>query len=218
MAGQAKATGTRSGIAARLALCYRGRESPGFDSENCPTMLIRALTIVACAALLLAPPEAFSAEDPAAEASVATPEIAAFEQFIQSSGPVCQRQPAADCVEVGWHFADRDASGQLSLEELQAMRGRVLDWSAWRGQSLRKAERAAVTLGIWLVDSVGLDALFAGYNSDGDGGLSRQELLADVKLDQRPLIQVLRDPKAVNRKGVARRLGKLAPLMEKLMQ
>ncbi|MCE3247903.1 MAG: hypothetical protein K0R41_1728, partial [Geminicoccaceae bacterium] len=57
------------------------------------------------------------------------------------------------------------------------------------------------------VDSIGLERLHALYDADQDGLLSRSELLADVRLDERPLGEVLLDPAAVDHRAVARRLG-----------
>jgi hypothetical protein len=38
--------------------------------------------------------------------------------------------------------------------------------------------------------------------------------LTDVRLDSRPLGQVLTDPKAVDRQAVAKRLGALSPVVD----
>lgn len=148
----------------------------------------------------------------------ASPEVLAFEQFIRASAPLCERRPAADCVDAGWGFADTDRDGELSLAELTAVRDALAGWTGWRGDSLTKRERNSIVIGLWLVDSIGLDRLLASYNRDADDKLSRDELLADVTLDERPLGEVLLDAQAVDRQAVARRLGALSPMLQGLLK
>ncbi len=147
----------------------------------------------------------------------ASPQVLAFEQFIRASAPVCERRPAADCVDAGWGFADTDGDGRLSVAELTAVRDALAAWSGWRGDSLNKRERTSIAIGLWLVDSIGLDRLVASYSQDADDSLSRDELLADVTLDERPLGEVLLDAQAVDRQAVAQRLGALSPVLEGLL-
>ena len=154
----------------------------------------------------------------AQEAASPAPEILAFEQFIRNSGPLCQSSPSADCVERGWRFADRDGDGGIALAELESIRSALLRWTEWRGDSLRSGERLGIATGIWLVDQVGLANLFQSYNENGDSALSQDELLADVRLDKRPLGALLLDPAAVDRAAIARRLGKFAPMLEALLK
>lgn len=140
--------------------------------------------------------------------------VLAFEQFVRASSPVCLRQPAAHCVDAGWGFADTNRDSGLSLAELRTVRSALRDWMGWRDKTLERPQRAAIILGLWIVDAVGLETLMAGLDADGDGYLARSELLADVRLDQRPLGRVLLDAKAVDRAAVARRLGSLGPVFE----
>lgn len=147
----------------------------------------------------------------------ATPAVLAFEQFIRASAPVCERMPAAACIDAGWGFADANRDDRLSLAELTEVRDTLVAWTGWRGESLHRRERAAIAVGLLLIDSIGLETLVASYNSDADGALSRKELLADVTLDERPLGEVLLDDKAVDRAAVAQRLGSLSPMLEGLL-
>jgi hypothetical protein len=155
---------------------------------------------------------------PAAKPPVAaTPGAAALEKFVQSSGPTCQTQPAAKCVDLGWAFADRDKNGTLSLAEVETIRGDIVAWHAWKGETLRPRDRASFNMGLWAAERVGVNNLFASYDANGDGALSKAELLADVRLDQRPLGEVLADEKAVKRQQFAARLGPLQKMAEVLM-
>jgi hypothetical protein len=71
-------------------------------------------------------------------------------------------------------------------------------------------------MGLWLVDAVGLDYLHAAYDTDGDGLISRAELLVDVRLDERPIAAVLLDPEAVDHAAIGRRLGLPPSMLDRL--
>ena len=85
----------------------------------------------------------------------------------------------------------------------------------WRDDSLTTQERIAIALGLWIVDTVGFKGLIESYDADGDRLVSRSELLADVRLDERPLGRVLLDAEALDREAIKRRLGSLAPLISR---
>jgi len=153
-----------------------------------------------------------AAEDPP------SPAVADFERFIIGAVPVCQSQPAELCVDDGWAFTDTNADGGISTAEARTMRTTMGDWFFWRQESLSKQERSALALGLFILDAVGVENILAGFDSDSDGQLTRAELLADVKLDQRPLGEILADPDAVDRDAVARRLGAAAPFLDGLLR
>ena len=156
----------------------------------------------------------------AADAQAALPDAAvqAFEHFIRQTGPLCQSEASTLCVGQGWRFADSSGDGRVSLREMQAVRAALVEWAKWRGDSLRAGERLGIHGGVWLVDTVGLDKLFASFDADGDSALSLAELLADVSLDERPLGAVLLDPEAVDRQAISQRLGQFAPMLEGLLR
>jgi hypothetical protein len=144
------------------------------------------------------------------------PPIVAFDQFISASDPVCRSQGAPACVDLAWRFADADRNGGLSLDELEALRADLEVWAIWRQADLAPEERSGIALGLWLVDTVGLDYIHAAYDADGDGLISREELLADVHLDERPIGTVLLDPEAVDHAAIARRLGLPPSILDRL--
>lgn len=144
-------------------------------------------------------------------------EILTFERFITATGPVCDADSSTTCFELAFDFADATGDRFLDLDELQAVRDSLADWSLWRDEALTVQERNGIRLGLWLVDSVGLDRLFDSYDQDADGHLTEDELLADVTLDERTIAQVLLDPEAVDRRAVARRLGSLAPFLDQAL-
>lgn len=144
-------------------------------------------------------------------------EVLAFDQFIRETSPICSHESATLCFTRAFDFADADGDLTLTVDELRPVRDALEDWSAWRDGRLTVKERNGIRLGLWLVDAVGLDELHASYDSDGDGAVSRDELLADVLLDERPMGEVLLDPEAVDRAAVARRLGALSPFLDQAL-
>jgi hypothetical protein len=146
-----------------------------------------------------------------------SPQVVAFDRFMKQSSPVCQTQSSKRCIDAGWKLADRDSDGTLTLQELQSVRAQVGDWLAWK-EGIQPRDKANLAMGLWVVDSAGLPNLFASYDTNGDGRLTQAELLADVKLDERPLGKVLTDEKSVDRQRFSQRLGPLSKLAESLMQ
>ena len=144
---------------------------------------------------------------PAAAAATDAGSAQAFDRFMSESRPICLQEPAERCVALAWRFADEDGDEGLSLAELAAIRSAFAQWTDRHRDDLTRPERSGIALGFLIVDSLGLERLHALYDEDQDGLLSRGELLADVRLDQRPLGEVLLDPAAVDHRAVALRLG-----------
>jgi hypothetical protein len=181
--------------------------NPSFAATGCSSVALLAL--LAQVALAAGPPAAPSGEPPA--------DVLAFDRFVTISGPVCQHQPADDCVDLGFAFADADGDGRLSVAELEALHHQVQAWSEWRRPELSAFEARSIALGLWLVNMLGVRTLQSIYDEDRDDHLSRAELLADVNLDERPLGETLLDPAALDRQSIARRLGALAPLLDQAL-
>ena len=179
----------------------------------------RFLTVALIVSTLLLGARGAQAADSAPDPNTKPPTPAAqsFEQFLIASSPVCLNEPSAHCVDIGWRFADTDHDGTLSFAEIQVVRGALRDWLAWKWPELSAKDRTNITLGLMVVDIIGLDKLFTGLNTAGNGKLSRAELLADVTLDNRPLGPVLQDPDAVDRKALAQRLGRVAPIVQSML-
>ena len=136
-----------------------------------------------------------------------------FAAFLGQASPLCLRAAARRCVEAGWRFADRDRNGRVDAAELEAVRGELRDWLAWPGNGIAPHEKRAVLLGLMVVEAVGLARLVESYDADSDGALSRAELLSDVRLDERPLGEVLSDSQAVDWNALRNRLGAVAPAL-----
>jgi len=147
----------------------------------------------------------------AAEAR-ATPEPE-FEEFILGITPICNAMPAQHCIDRAWRFVDQNRDEHLSLDELAALQDSVRRWAAWRGESLPPRSRTGVLLGLTLVQSVGLERLIQSYDTNQDQRLSRSELLSDITLDERPLGEILRDPKGLDREALAIRFGAVGILL-----
>lgn len=154
----------------------------------------------------------------AAAAETPTPAAVTIQSFLNESVPICVAEPARDCIDAGWSHTDADFDDHLSLEELDMVRSAVTEWFSWRQGDLTRYERSILTVGIGMLNAVGLERLFASYDANGDGRMDRSELLADIiGLDDRPLGQILSDPEAVDRAAVAQRLGALSPLLGRML-
>lgn len=79
-------------------------------------------------------------------------------------------------------------------------------------------ERLSIGLALLLADGIGAERLHGMFDEDGNGAVTKSELLADVTLDRRPLGKVLADPKAVDRTALARRLGLPLPILNGLFR
>lgn len=143
-------------------------------------------------------------------------QVLVFDRFVASSAPVCQYQPAAACVEAAWRFADQDGDQGLSVAELQDVRDGLRAWAVWRADDLTATERSAFALGFLVVDGLGVERLHGLYDVDRDGLVDRDELLADLRLDERPLGETLLDGEALDRAALAARLGVPPALLDRL--
>lgn len=148
----------------------------------------------------------------------APPDSASLERFLAASAPFCLKAPAVQCVDQGFAFADRDRDRKLSLAEVQAIQGEVTDWAKGNGRRLPPADRDKLIVGLLLIQTVGPQQLFASYDGNRDGALTREELTADIRLDKRPLPEILSDPASIDWDSLAARAGDAAPLLRQLFQ
>jgi hypothetical protein len=143
----------------------------------------------------------------AAAQPAASPMASEVENFIAAAGPVCQARPASQCIDRFWDKAATNRAKGISLADLRLLRQKFGAWYDFRSAGLLAREKNSIGMGLWLADSLGLERLHAGFDGNGDGYVSKAELLSDVTLDSRPLGETLADPKAVDRSSVSRRFG-----------
>lgn len=140
-----------------------------------------------------------------------------LDRLITGVGPLCMKAPAAQCIDQGFAFADQDRNQRLSPAEARRVHDEVNAWTKVNAPKLPPQERERLLLGLAVVQTVGPDAIFASYDTNRDGGVTKDELLADVRLDQRPLPQVLSDPSAVDWQRLTDRAGMAGPLLKRLL-
>lgn len=138
------------------------------------------------------------------------------QEFIDGAREPCKTQPAQVCVDIGYWFAASDPSLGLSLDDMALLRQRLGSWFQAYQPGLAPQARTAFGMGFMLADGMTMQKLHAAFDSDRNGYVSQAELLADVRLDERPLGEVLSDPAAVDRNGLANRLGLPLALLEGL--
>lgn len=126
---------------------------------------------------------------------------------------LCHRAPAGSCVDWAWPHVDLDDDRRLSVSESELLLKKVRTWALRHRADLVPEMRNGVFLGLMVVQTLGVERLITSYDSDGDGALSRGELLQDLRTDGRPLPDLIRDPNGFDRASFAKRLGAAAPLV-----
>ncbi len=171
-------------------------------------LLCATLAIILVAAVVAAPVAPPPPGSPAA--------LESFDRFARRIGPFCVVGPSRACFERGFVYADADHDGTLSLDEAERMQGLVSDWALASEDRLAPQDRRGLVLGLLVLQIVGLDQLFASYDLDHDGKLTPAELSADVRLDDRPLPQLIQDSRAIDWPRLEARLGPAAALVSGL--
>lgn len=142
----------------------------------------------------------------------------ALEEFLSANVPFCMKAPASQCIDRGFAFADLDGSGRLSLTEAKTTQNELNVWTKANAKRLPPADREKLVMGLLVLQAVGPEQLFASYDKDGDGELTRPEVTADLRLDKRPLPEILADPSAIDWDALTARAGDAAPLLRRLFQ
>ena len=148
-----------------------------------------------------------------ASGAVAADRAVAFDQFVRTTAPACATIASAECYARLFRFADQDRDGYLDQAEVAALRDEARTWVLGHGPEMHPQDRQAAVLTLLALDYVGLDQLFASYDANGDGRLSPAELSADIRLDQRPIPVLARDPDAIDWQRLKTRLGPAADLL-----
>ncbi len=167
--------------------------------------------LMTCLLVLIATPSLARAAEPSVDAVL-------VQRFIDGASGPCKTAPAEVCVDAGWWFAASDPDRGLSVYDVTVLRQRLGAWFEHYQGDMRPQARASFGLGLMIADGITMPGLHAAFDSDGDGWVTRQELLADVTLDERPLGEVLSDPEAVDRASLAQRLRLPPVLIEGLFQ
>ena len=104
------------------------------------------------------------------------------------------------------------------MAEVQTIETQIDGWAKSNAQRLPPEERQKLIVGLLVVQTVGPDQLFASYDTDRDDTLSLAEVTADIRLDKRPLPEILGDPSAIDGNALAARAGSAAPLLKQLFE
>lgn len=151
---------------------------------------------------------------PAVAQTAAPNDVARIDRFVHDNAQLCAQSSSTACFDSSFRFADTNADGQLSLTEMQTLQADLFEWLRVNRDRLSPGDRRGVFGALAIVEMAGLPRLFASYDVDGDGMLSRAEVLADVRLDERPLALLVKDPGAVDWPSLRKRLGAAGPLLD----
>lgn len=136
-----------------------------------------------------------------------------FDEFARTNAVYCAEAPSRQCFDRGFAFADRDGNGTVDLAEARRFHDGFRSWGLAHRAAMPAADQQALLGGLLAVQAVGVDAIFASYDADGDGRLTRGEAAADLRLDDRPMPVLLDDPRGVDWARVRARLGPAAVLL-----
>ncbi|HTI86893.1 MAG TPA: hypothetical protein VL966_09840 [Alphaproteobacteria bacterium] len=176
------------------------------------------IALVFLPAVAAAQPAPSPSNEPPPPTAQQLAEARVLQTFIDESTIPCETQPAQTCVDLAWKFAVKNPREGLTVEDLQQLRNRLGSWYAVNRSILPPRAQMSLSLGMMLADGMGMDRLHAAFDTNHDGKVSQQELLADVKMDRRPLGQVLSDPNSVDRPKVAQKIGLPPAITESLFR
>ena len=136
-----------------------------------------------------------------------------FDDFARRNEAYCAEAPSRQCFDRGFVFADADRDGAVTIAEAHRFHDGFRSWGLARRAEMPPADQEALLATLLAVQVVGIDAIFASYDADGDGRLTRAEAAADLRLDDRPMPVLLEDPEAVDWARLRARLGPAALLL-----
>ena len=140
----------------------------------------------------------------------------AFDRAVRGLGHECVSAPSTACARGAFALADTNRDGRADLAELSTLNDRLRVWTRANGESVPPADLKALNLGFVLVDSIGLQSWIALYDTDGDGALTFAEATADLRLDQRPVPELVRTRELVDWPGLRRRFGAMSYIFDYL--
>ena len=120
------------------------------------------------------------------------------------------------CAASTFQLADTNGDGRADLAELSTLNDRLRVWTRANAESVPPADLEALNLGFVLIDSIGLQNWIALYDTDGDGALTLAEATADLRLDRRPVPELVRSRELVDWPRLRQRFGAMSYIFDYL--
>lgn len=139
-----------------------------------------------------------------------------FDRAVRGLGRECVNAASTACARSAFDLADANGDGRADLAELSTLNDRLRVWTRANGESVPPADLKALNLGFVLVDSIGLQNWIALYDTDGDGALTFAEATADLRLDQRPVPELVRTRELVDWQSLRQRFGAMSYIFDYL--
>lgn len=141
-----------------------------------------------------------------------------FGRFLDAARGHCATAPAPACIDRLWPYADGNRDGVLTLAEVQRLEKDAAAWAQTVDRTRKDPERDTTLMVLMVLKQAQLPRAFDGFDSDRDGVLTRDELFADFKFDNRPFARLAADPEAVNWTSFGNRFGPIGVLLASLMR
>ncbi len=140
-----------------------------------------------------------------------------FESFLSAASRLCLHRPAATCLDSWFRFVDRDDDGALSRSEFAHFHTQWRRWGETHLERLPSPDRQLLATLLLAYNWLGVGYLFDAYDEDRNRRIDRSEAFSDLKLDRRPLPQLLQDPDAIDEAALERHFGPVAPVLRELL-
>lgn len=147
------------------------------------------------------------------------PALAAGESFdrsVRGLGQTCVNAASTACAASAFQLADTNSDGKADLAELSNLNDRLRVWTRANAESVPPADLKALNLGFVLIDTIGLRNWIGLYDTDGDGALTLAEATADLKLDLRPVPELVRAHELVDWPRLRQRFGAMSYMFDYL--
>ena len=131
---------------------------------------------------------------------------------IETMRIACERAPSVVCTNRAAALFDDNGDGGIDRSEFDNGRRQMVAEARKKQSVLTVEEIGTVAIAAAVLDNVGVDEIFNGFDENKDNRIDRAEMFADFRLDARPFGELVTDPEAVDWQSFANRFGRTGQL------